>query len=664
MRLILTAATAFLLAVCGPALAESASTTQPAKKTPATASSAKPQVSATTKPSGAATTSKTASTRASTTARAKFPTPAELIEQIKQRKQEQDATPKVALFDLSRPVVEKPADFSLFGGDAGGPTLRTLLARLRQAKDDSQVRGVLITLGPATSMSLAQAQEIRDALLELRRADKRTFIYADAYETTSYTLATGATDICLLEGGQIMMPGVGGEAMFAKGLLDKIGVQADYVQIGEYKGADEQYTRTAPSEQLRGEMNRLFDAMYDQIVEGISVQRKLSKDAVKAVIDEALIDGRAAKKAGLVDHLLDQDGLRNLVKEQIGADVDLVHDYGRAKREEVDLSNPFALFQMMSKKPQVSTKDAVAVIYADGMIIDGRGGAGMFGGSSVGSDDIREAMRIAARDPKVKAVVVRIDSPGGSALASEVMWQAARRVSQDAKKPVIISIGGMAASGGYYLASAGDYIFADPAAVVGSIGVVGGKFVLKDLYEKVGLTTESFTRGRNADLFSSNQPFTDKQRELVTKWMRQTYDQFTDRIMTTRQGKIKDIDAVARGRIFLARQAKELGMVDELGGVQQATVYAANRAGLKPGEYDVRVLPPPRTFADMFAAGQDAEMPVESLVPGLGVRVSADSLFHALGPSAQRVLGQQIVMLQLLQQRPVALVAPFVVTVR
>src|SRR5205085_751280 len=217
---------------------------------------------------------------------------------------------------------------------------------------------------------------------------------------------------------------------------------------------------------------------------------------------------------------------------------------------------------------------------------------------------------LATRDDNVKAIVLRIDSPGGSALASEVMWQAVRRAA--AKKPVIVSIGGMAASGGYYLAVAGDKIYADPTAIVGSIGVVGGKIVYKDLFEKLGLKTETFAQGRNAGMWSSSEPWSERQREMVRNWMKQTYEQFTDRVMTTRKGKIQDIDKVARGRIFMAKQAKELGMVDEIGGLDAALADAAGRVHLKPGQFDVMTLPRPKTLADFLngtASDKDAAFP-------------------------------------------------------
>ena len=345
---------------------------------------------------------------------ATLPSPAELIRRIKQREAKQALKPKVAYFDLARPVTEKPAAFSLFGDD-GSMTLRSLLTRLREAGEDKDIRGVLITIGADSGMNLAQAQEIRDALAELRKAGKPSFVYADGYDTAAYTLASGAIDVCLLEGGEIMMPGVGLEATFAKGLLDKVGVQADYVQIGEYKGADEEYTRTGASDELRGELNKLTDSLYKQIIDGISFNRNLQRDAVEHAIDEAIMTAGVAKQRGLVDHLIDQDGLRKLLAGELGGEVELVNDYGRAARESVDLSSPFALFSLLARKAPAPEGPQVALVYAEGVITDGEGGGGLFSDEGVGSESIRKAMRIAARDENIKAVVIRIDSPGGSA---------------------------------------------------------------------------------------------------------------------------------------------------------------------------------------------------------------------------------------------------------
>jgi protease IV len=586
-----------------------------------------------------------------------FPSPAELVKRMKTLEKKRAAMAKVAYFDLSRPVSEKPADFSLFGDD-GSSTLRSLVERLRMARQDPDIKAVLITMGAESGVNYSQAQEIRNALAGVVKAGKPCFVYADSYDTPTYTLATGANHICMLEGGEIMIPGVGMEITFYKGLFDKLGVKADYVQIGEYKGADEEYTRTEASEELKGELNKLTDALYGQIVQGISSHRHLPSEQVKSLIDQTIITGDQAKERGFVDDLVDEDGLRPLLKKTLGRDIDLVADFGRPAREAPDITSPFGLLSLLMHRSETPTdKPAIAIIYAAGVITDGEGGGGLFEESGVASETMRKAFRAAARDPNIKAVVIRIDSPGGSALASEVMWQAARHCAQ--KKPVIVSVGGMAASGGYYLASAGDKIFADPSAIVGSIGVVGGKFVYKDLFDKLGIHTETFSKGSNAGLFNSDQPWSERQRTMVTHWMKDTYVQFTQRVMKMRGGKIKDIDKVARGRIFLAGQARELGMVDEIGGIDDALADAAKKGGLTEGGYDVRILPAPKTLGDYLTGnGADAATPIR---PRIEIK---DPVLQGLAPMLRGGLGRELQMIQLLQKRPVLLVAPFEVTIR
>lgn len=583
-----------------------------------------------------------------------LPTPGELLKQIKAREAEHAKLLQVAMFDFTRGISEKPPEFDLFGrGEMF--TLRTTLERLAAAKEDKDLKAVVLYMGTGTSLNLAQAAEVRESLADLRRAGKKTFAYADAYDTVSYAIASACTNVCLLEGGEIMIPGVGFETMFYKGTFDKLGVKADYVQIGEYKGAEEPYTRTEPSEELKGEMNKLVDSYYRQIVATISDQRSLSSEEVKHLVDDAMISGKVAAKSGLVDHLTDPDGLRDLIRHELGDDIDVNHHYGEPDREKLDFSNPFALLAQMTKEPEPDTRPGVAVVYAEGVISDGESQSSMLGGGGgIGSEDIRKAMRIAGRDDNIKAVVIRIDSPGGSALASEAMWQAVRRVSKN--KPVIISIGGMAASGGYYLASAGDYVVADPTAIVGSIGVVGGKFVLNDLYEKLGLSTMNFSRGENANLFSSTSTFDERQKRQVRTMMKNTYDQFIERVTSGRGHKIKDIDKVARGRIFLAADAKELGMVDEIGGLRRAIAIAADRAKLPANDYAVQTVPPVTTLGDMLTGRSEAD--AASIVRPM-VQVKDDSIMRLLPRNVREQLVKQIQFMELLEQRPVVLMSPF-----
>jgi protease-4 len=459
-----------------------------------------------------------------------------------------------------------------------------------------------------------------------------------------------------------MIPGVALDTIFFKGLFDKLGVDANFVQIGDYKGADESYTRTEPSPESRGELTKVVDSLYDVIIDTIAKNRNLSPTTVKQIVDECILTAKQAKERGLVDHLLSQDDLRKLMTDELGGAINILPNYAEPQPEKLDFSNPFALLTGAGKKPKESNKPAIALIHADGVIVDGEAEDGLMGPSgNVGSENIRKAFRAASRDPNVKAIVLRIDSPGGSALASEVMWQAVHAAAKN--KPVIVSVGSMAASGGYYLASASDYIFADPSAIVGSIGVVGGKFVLKDLFDKLGISTATFSRGKNAGLFSMNAEWSDRQRRMVTNWMRQTYDQFTERVMTNRKGKIKDIDHVARGRIFVARQARELGMIDEIGGLTDAVAYAANRTHIK--DYDVKSLPESHSLIDIISGraapddGSDTRLPYKAKI-----QISVDSPLLAMPPSVRHLLGQQLQMMQLLDKRPVMLINPYVVTLK
>ena len=585
----------------------------------------------------------------------KFPTPAELINEMKAKKATENAKSLVVQIDFSSPMAEQPAGASLFGG--GGVDLRTVLDRFAQARDDDECKAVLLTFFEGGMMNFAQAQEVRTALKELRDAGKRVFVYADSYDTMSYLVASAATDVCLMDGGEVFIPGVAVEPMFYRGALDMFGIKPEYVQIGEYKGAEEPYVNTEPSPELAGEMNKLVDALYGQIVGNISNGRSIKPKKVRALIDRAMIPAVDAQEAGLIDHLVDADGLRPLMQAELGNEVRVETEYGLPETPEVDASNPFALLAMMRPKQPETTAASIAVVYAEGVISGGEGGGGgLFGGDAgIGSEKIRRAMRLAERDDNVKAVVIRIDSPGGSALASEAMYQAVRRVA--AKKPVVVSIGGMAASGGYYLACAGDYVLADPAAIVGSIGVVGGKMNLAGLYDMVGLSTATFARGKNADIYSETHSWDERQQKLIRSSMKTTYEQFTDRVMQTRGAQIKDIDQVARGRIFLAKDAKKLGMVDQLGGLDAAMAVAAERASLD--EYDTVVLP-----AEEFnpLGGLNLGLPFgETPVKPAG---GSAALLRLIPPHLREALGHVVRMNDLLSERPVVLMTPYVVRMR
>src|SRR3954466_348940 len=328
-----------------------------------------------------------------------FPTPAQLFDRMKKLKAEKAALTKVAYFDFAAlPVLERPLSFSLFA-DTTPYTLRAWVQRLHAARDDKDVRGVCLNLGSGAPFNLAQAQELRDALVELRKAGKKTFVYADSYDTVGYTVASGATNVCLLEGGEIMIPGIGLEATFYKGIFDKVGVKADYVQIGEYKGADESYTRSEASPELKGELNKLTDAMYEQLINDISHNRNVSRDAVKQFIDDTIIPAKDARQRGFVDHLIHQDQLRKLMTDELGNQIDLVANYGQERQGPgAESANPMALLSSLfmpnrggaaGEDDGKPAKPQVALIYAEGVISDGDSDDGIFSESGIASEEMR-----------------------------------------------------------------------------------------------------------------------------------------------------------------------------------------------------------------------------------------------------------------------------------
>ncbi|HQY88737.1 MAG TPA: signal peptide peptidase SppA [Tepidisphaeraceae bacterium] len=561
----------------------------------------------------------------------------------------------LAYFKISEPIANQSSQAIPFFRD-GGTSLRDMCDRLEKAANDENVKAVLITLHAGAGFNLAQTTELRQQLDLIRSKNKRVFIYADSYGTGEYLLASGCSDICMLEAGELFIPGIGIETMFYKGLFDKVGITADYIQVGEFKGAQEPFTRSEPTDELKGELDKLTRALFDEITNTIATARKKDPTEVRKLIDQAMIPADQLKKEGFIDHVVGFDGLRDLIDSEVGEKLSVDKDYGEEDEEKFDFSNPFSFLAKLGEEEPESTDPKIALIYADGAIVDGSGGSSFFGGSNIGGDTIRKAVRDAAKDDTVKAIVIRIDSPGGSALASEVMYGSVRAAAKD--KPILISIGSMAASGGYYLACAGDEIWSDPNGIVGSIGVVGGKMVLGGLYEKLGLTTHEFTQGANANLFSSNETWSPEQRAMVEKWMTRTYKQFTDRVMSTRKGKIKDIDLVARGRIFTARQGHELGMVDHLGSLNDTISAAANKVQLKDDEYEIKVFPKEPTLMDMLTGNTEARTPVPAM------SLESHLLLKALSPAMREGLQRQLSLAEMLQSRPVVLVSPYVIDLK
>ncbi len=584
------------------------------------------------------------------------------------------AAKKVLRVRLNGPVLEAPDENAqllglLFSGSETR-TLYDLVRTLEKAAADDEIAGIALII-EQPRMGFAQIEEVTRALRSFREAGKKIYCYMDYAGNGSYALACAADHITLAQYSQLGIIGLHAEASFYKGLLGKIGVQADMVHCGAYKSALEPFTRTEPSPEAAENINWLLDGIYERWIEMLAEGRELSVEQVKALVDRAPLQADESLESKLVDAVGSFSDFRKLIHKEFGKDVEVVKKLGDEGGLDLDLENPFAIFQMFSEmldKRREPAKPGIALIYIDGMIVVGKNNSGPFGGGMAGSTTIRAAFEQAHQDENVKAIVVRVNSPGGSALASDIMWKAATRCAGE--KPLIVSMGNVAGSGGYYVSIPGDMIFAEATTLTASIGVVGGKFVWSGLMEdKLGITTTEFNRGRHAGLMSMNRAWSEHERDWIMTYMTSVYEQFKGRIMSSRGDRIVgNLEDMAGGRVFTGRQALELGLIDRLGGLSDAIKYATEKVGLD--EYEVHVLPKQRDFTDILALLMNEETEDEweiSLTP----RASADPLLQAafplledLAPHRLRSIARALRSLTTLSHEHVGCFMPFDLTIR
>ena len=490
---------------------------------------------------------------------------------------------KVAVIKLSDELLERPKSFELslstLNGNDKAVALSNLIVTLNKAAKDPSVAGVFLDLS-AFSLNLNQAQEIGKLVTTVRHAGKRVAVYSADYDTDTYTLASYADTIIMPENGNVLIPGVALQMIFFKGTLDKLDLQPDFVQIGKFKGAEEPFMRTTASPEYRQQITNLVDGMYSEVIATIAANRpNMEEAAVKGAVDQGVLTGRNAKQLGLVDQTMGRGGVDNWLDAQFPGGVTQDDTYGQPRKKSIDMDSPFAIFSLLGDKPKVRSHDPeVAVIYAIGEItpdfVNGEDSNSM-----VTPAGIRGAVEKALEDDQVKAIVLRVDSPGGSASASDEIWSMLQEA--DKKKPVTVSMGRVAASGGYYISCAGRTITADPATITGSIGVVAGKIVIKGLADKIGVNIETVSRGQHAGMLSAMQPFTDEERAFLQKSMEETYGVFGSRVMGARGEKIAKLEDVAQGRLFTGEQAKTAGLVDTVGTLDDAVAAAAKGAGIE-----------------------------------------------------------------------------------
>jgi protease-4 len=464
-------------------------------------------------------------------------------------------------------------------------TLATGLQRMEKAGRDDDLEAIILHIdGP--SIGWAKLNELRTGIQKMRAKGRKVYAWLESGDTKDYLLATACDEIILPESGMLMMPGLRAEVSFYKNLFDMLAIQPQMLRVGEFKSAAEPYSRSEMSPAFREEMESILDDYYSQIVEMIAKSRKLPEDQVKAAIDLGLHTSAAAKKLGLIDRIGYEDSISDLIKgDSQNAEIKLTKGYGK-KKIDTDFSGFAGMAKMMAllmgdePNKRKSTAAKIAIINAVGPITSGKSKADLFGGESMGSTTIIKAIRQARDDDTVKAVVLRVDSPGGSALASDLMWHELETL--EGKKPFVVSMGDVAASGGYYIAMGADRIFAEPGTLTGSIGVVGGKLAFEKFYEKVGITTSVVQRGKNSGVLSMTTPFSDAEREAMQQMLNDIYDQFTKKAAAGRKMDHEKLEKLARGRVYTGAQALKLGLVDELGTLSDAIAHAKKAAGLDP----------------------------------------------------------------------------------
>ncbi len=505
--------------------------------------------------------------------------------------------PRAGWIELSETLREGPVPFAWLTEADAGPSLAMVLEQMRFVAASDEHVGLMVYLDQPL-LSFAQAGALREGIAQVRASGKPVLMFAEAYDLLDLYLASAADRVVLQTKGSVELSGLAIEEMYLADTLGKLGIRADLIQIGKYKGADEQLVRSSPSPEWDQNIDGLLDGLYGHLIETVAAGRGMSVEAFEARMPGAMaMTDAELVEAGFVDEVSDRS-LYEPTEAAFGEEFEWDTDLGVEARSGVP-DNPFALFSMLLETPTPRTKrPTLAVIHAYGPITSGDSsiGDGMFAQSSIGSATMERALIDALDDENIKGVLLRIDSPGGSALASEMIWQAMREVGDD--KPVFASVGAMAASGGYYLVCGSERIFVEPSSILGSIGVVGGKFVMAGLYDWAGVGITRRTRGPGGDLFNSVEPFDEDQRALVRKSMEVVYDQFRDRIRIGRGDRLPDVDAVDEGLLFTGTQAVDNGMADDLGGLDAALAALADRLDLEAGDYDVIDLPLPMSLPE------------------------------------------------------------------
>ncbi|MDY7093038.1 MAG: signal peptide peptidase SppA [Acidobacteriota bacterium] len=495
------------------------------------------------------------------------------------------------------------------------PVVLDLVQALQRGAEDDRVVGLVAHIG-ASGMGMARVQELRSAVRAFGDAGKPTIAWSETFgefsaANNAYYLATGFDQIYLQPSGDIGLTGLIAESPFLRGTLDKLGVQPRMDHRYEYKNAMNTFTEEQLTEPHREAMQALLDSWFDQMVEGIAEAREMSPEEVRQLVDRGPFLGQEAMTAGLVDGLAYRDEVYANMRQQLGDDAELLYLTAYLKR---------------AGRPN-DDGEVVALIYGVGAVARGESQLDpITGGMTMGSDAVSRAFRQAIDDEDVKAILFRVDSPGGSYVASDTIWRETVRAKQ-AGKPVIVSMGDLAGSGGYFVAMHADKIVAQPGTITGSIGVLGGKLITRDMWNKIGMTFDSVQTSTNASMFSSQQDYSESEYARFQAWLDRVYEDFTGKVADGRGMPLESVQEVAKGRIWTGEDALQRGLVDDLGGFPEALALAREAAGLtadqavhlkrypQPGSPFEQLFADPPSSSEEKAAVTTAVRALETLQP-------------------------------------------------
>ncbi|MDB5090333.1 MAG: signal peptide peptidase SppA [Mucilaginibacter sp.] len=509
---------------------------------------------------------------------------------------------------LNYPITERTPNNPLSGlsflGIDGEKSigLNDILANIKKAKTDSNIKGIFLDES-ILSAGEATTEEIRNALIDFKKSGKFIIAYSEIYTQGFYYLASVADKVYINPKGIFDFKGFSSQITFLKGALDKLGIEAQIIKVGTYKSAVEPYFLTKMSDANRLQVNSYLGSLYDHFLTGISESRKINKDSLFNIANELKVRlPEDALKYKLVDGLKYKDEILDELKKRTGVDA-------KDDLKSVELSD-YGSSETVTDNKKETSKNKIAILYASGDIVGGEGDD-----NSIGSERISKALRKVRLDNKIKAVVFRINSPGGSSLASDVIW---REVMLTKKvKPIIVSMGDLAASGGYYIACAADSIIAEPNTITGSIGIFAVLPNMQKFFnDKLGITFDGVKTGKYADLGDVSRPLTPEEKAILQNQVNQGYDSFTKAVAAGRNKTQAYVNSIGQGRVWTGTQAVKIGLVDRLGNISDAIASAAKKANIK--KYNLVAYPEQKSFLNKFGLGMNAEIKAHIMKSELG----------------------------------------------